>query len=133
MTGVAASDLAAGRGTTELAQLTFEGNKRPRFAADAHVALPTDDDSIAALTEHRPSVVAIDAPLSLPAFVARFRCPLSLPAFVAHGRCPRPSSRPFGAPLRRPRTPARTRAPPNATQAGRIWVSDHCRYPSWAV
>ena len=71
MTVVAGIDLAAGRGTTEVARLTFEGEEQPRFAADAHVAVVTDDDIIAVLMLYRPSVVAIDAPLTLPAPVAR--------------------------------------------------------------
>jgi predicted nuclease with RNAse H fold len=71
MTIVAGIDLAAGRGTTEIAGLTLKAGERPRFAADAYVAVVTDDDIVAALRAYHPVVVAIDAPLTLPAPVAR--------------------------------------------------------------
>ena len=75
MTVVAGIDLAAGRGTTEIARLTLKARERPRFAAaDAFVAVVTDDDIMAALRAYHPAVVAIDAPLTLPAPVASALC-----------------------------------------------------------
>jgi predicted nuclease with RNAse H fold len=70
MTVVAGLDLAAGRGATEIARLTLRARERPRFAAAAYVAVVTDHDIIAALRAYHPAVVAIDAPLRLPAPVA---------------------------------------------------------------
>jgi predicted nuclease with RNAse H fold len=74
MTVVAGIDLTAGRGTCRgtaaIARLTLKARDRPRLAADAYVAVVTDDDIIAALWAYHPAVVAIDAPLALPAPVA---------------------------------------------------------------
>lgn len=68
---VAGIDLAAGRGTTELALLTQErDDARPRFDAGGHRSVSSDEDIVAVIAGVRPSVIAIDAPLSLPAPVA---------------------------------------------------------------
>jgi predicted nuclease with RNAse H fold len=68
---VAGIDLAAGRGTTEVALLELaEGQDAPIFRPEDHHAVTTDDEILAALAAARPTVVAIDAPLSPPAAVA---------------------------------------------------------------
>lgn len=68
---VAGIDLAAGRGTTELAVLTLErDNARPRFHASSHRTVSSDEEIVAVIADIRPSVIAIDAPLSLPTPVA---------------------------------------------------------------
>jgi predicted nuclease with RNAse H fold len=59
-------DLAAGRGTTEVAALLLRPGETPAYLAEHHRAVATDADIIAAVTGACPSVVAIDAPLSLP-------------------------------------------------------------------
>jgi predicted nuclease with RNAse H fold len=59
-------DLAAGRGTTEVAALLLRPGDRPIFLVAHHRAVVTDADIVAAVADACPSVVAIDAPLSLP-------------------------------------------------------------------
>lgn len=64
-------DLAAGRGTTEVVRLSLaslEGT--PFFHASDHRPVVSDEDIVAGVVSYRPDVVAIDAPLSLPARVA---------------------------------------------------------------
>ena len=71
MLTVAGIDLAAGRGTTEVAVLRLAaGAERPCFEATAHRSVTSDGEILAALLAACPTVVAIDAPLSLPAVVA---------------------------------------------------------------
>jgi predicted nuclease with RNAse H fold len=61
-------DLAAGRGVTAVALLAGEaGAARPRVLAPPEQPTMTDEAIIAALRHHMPRVIAIDAPLSLPA------------------------------------------------------------------
>jgi predicted nuclease with RNAse H fold len=71
MSGVAlvvGIDLAAGRGVTALAALTVWLAGRPALES---LTYPTTDDEITAeALRLRPAVIAIDAPLSLPAAVA---------------------------------------------------------------
>ena len=75
-------DLAAGRGVTEVAALAFDdtndgigraegvdGGRAPRFLREAYRATQNDDEIVAAVCACAPSVIAIDAPLSLPAAV----------------------------------------------------------------
>ncbi len=70
MITVAGIDLAAGRGTTEVALLAApERPAPPRYLVQAHRPVATDADIVALLHDHAPQVVAIDAPLSLPAAV----------------------------------------------------------------
>lgn len=66
---VAGLDLAAGRGTTALALLALRAGRRPRLVAAPH-PVATDDDILTLLNESRASIVAVDAPLTLPASVA---------------------------------------------------------------
>lgn len=80
-------DLAAGRGTTSLAALTLASSG----AAPGRVALrsldhaPDDDAIIAEVARERPGVIALDAPLTLPAPVA---------AALA-GQAPSPGASPY--------------------------------------
>ncbi len=68
---VAGVDLAAGRGTTEVALLELvDGAALPIFRAQAHRAVTSDEELLAALAGVRPAVIAIDAPLTLPRVVA---------------------------------------------------------------
>lgn len=69
---VAGVDLAAGRGTTELAVLDADGElgTTPRFRASNHVAVASDEQILGAISDSTPAVIAIDAPLSLPRAVA---------------------------------------------------------------
>jgi predicted nuclease with RNAse H fold len=67
---VAGVDLAAGRGITEIAVLWANTNEVPKWDAAHHRAVPSDAQIIDALAEVRPRVIAIDAPLSLPAAVS---------------------------------------------------------------
>jgi predicted nuclease with RNAse H fold len=68
---VAGIGLAAGRGTTEVALLELvDGEELPVFRPEARRAVASDDEILAALANARPEVIAIDAPLSLPAVVA---------------------------------------------------------------
>jgi predicted nuclease with RNAse H fold len=68
---VAGIDLAAGRGVTEVALLRMQDeDAAPIFVPEGHRQVVSDDDILAVLAEARPSVIAIDAPLSLPAPVA---------------------------------------------------------------
>lgn len=71
MTHVAGLDLAAGHGRTALAVLETVGTAAapPRLVAVLS-SLVTDAEIVAALAVQRPVVIAIDAPLSLPARVA---------------------------------------------------------------
>ena len=66
MPAVVGVDLAAGRGTTEVAALLLRPGEAPAFLAEHHRAVVTDADIVAAIADACPSVVAIDAPLSLP-------------------------------------------------------------------
>ncbi|HEX6800300.1 MAG TPA: DUF429 domain-containing protein [Ktedonobacterales bacterium] len=71
MTHVAGLDLAAGRGHTALAMLEIGGNADAPPCLDAVLpSLATDAEIVAALALQQPEVLAIDAPLSLPARVA---------------------------------------------------------------
>ncbi len=64
---VAGIDLAAGRGKTEVAVLTADGDSgRPRFHAARHVPVSSDEEILDVITHTAPCVIAIDAPLSLP-------------------------------------------------------------------
>lgn len=68
---VAGVDLAAGRGTTEVALLELvDGAALPIFRAQAHRAVTSDEEILAVLAGARPAVIAIDAPLTLPRMVA---------------------------------------------------------------
>lgn len=68
---VAGIDLAAGRGKTELAVLRVgSGTGPPLFHAGDHVAVSTDEEIVDRIARSAPTVVAIDAPLSLPLAVA---------------------------------------------------------------
>lgn len=68
---VAGVDLAAGRGITEIAVLRANaGSHLPRWDAASQRAVATDTQIVDALAEARPSVIAIDAPLTLPAAVS---------------------------------------------------------------
>jgi predicted nuclease with RNAse H fold len=66
---VAGIDLAAGRGTTEVALLAVAHDVKPIFSATAHRRVEGDNEILTVLAEAHPRVVAIDAPLSLPAAV----------------------------------------------------------------
>lgn len=78
-------DLAAGRGTTEVVRLTLDGiEATPFFHASDHRPVVSDEEIIAAVASCRPDVVAIDAPLSLPARVAHSLAVLG-PHGVEHG------------------------------------------------
>ncbi len=70
MSVVAGIDLAAGRGISELAVLEVSADAMPVFDDSRHAAVETDDDIVTVLAGEHPVVVAIDAPLSLPAPVA---------------------------------------------------------------
>ena len=64
-------DLAAGRGTTEVAALRLNaGDLLPVFDPTAHRAVQTDEEIVGLVATVRPAVIALDAPLSLPAAVA---------------------------------------------------------------
>ncbi len=63
-------DLAAGRGVTEVAPLCLREGDLPEYRIADHHAVSTDDEIVAAIARVQPSVVAIDAPLSLPRIVA---------------------------------------------------------------
>jgi predicted nuclease with RNAse H fold len=79
--GVVGIDLAAGRGTTEVVSLSLAGlNSMPVFDQSKHQATTTDEEIVAAVVACQPTVIAIDAPLSLPAPVMR-----SLTALGPHG------------------------------------------------
>src|SRR5579884_584284 len=68
---IAGIDLAAGRGTTEVAVVEMaEDDALPRYRPHQPQKTITDDDILAVVAEAHPVVVAIDAPLSLPASVA---------------------------------------------------------------
>jgi predicted nuclease with RNAse H fold len=67
MTTVCGIDLAAGRGTTEM--VVPDGIGRPLFQPADHRRIG-DEEIVAAVRAAAPAVVAIDAPLSLPAPVA---------------------------------------------------------------
>lgn len=61
-------DLAAGRGVTALATLALEGAQRPRLLA---ITCPGSDDEIVEdVARARPTVIAVDAPLTLPGALA---------------------------------------------------------------
>lgn len=65
-------DLAAGRGTTEVVSLALANpGDMPIFDPARHRPVVSDADIVTAVVSHRPAVVAIDAPLSLPAPVMR--------------------------------------------------------------
>lgn len=71
MTRVAGLDLAAGRGRTALAVLKLEGEGEiPVWSRTESLPLVSDIEIVAALAIHQPTLLAIDAPLSLPARVA---------------------------------------------------------------
>ena len=64
-------DLAAGRGTTEVAALCLNaGDPLPVFDPAAHRAVQTDEEIVELVAAARPVVIALDAPLSLPSVVA---------------------------------------------------------------
>ncbi len=67
MSLVAGIDLAAGRGITEVALLTEDDP--PRYRADLTRPVTTDAEIVALLSAASPRLIAIDAPLSLPASV----------------------------------------------------------------
>ncbi len=70
MISVAGIDLAAGRGITEVAVLSAEAlEARPAFQSHLHQAVATDDEIIALLCSMPLAVIAVDAPLTLPASV----------------------------------------------------------------
>lgn len=61
-------DLAAGRGTTEVVSLSLASlDSVPSFDLSKHRPVVSDEEIVAAVVSYRPAVVAIDAPLSLPA------------------------------------------------------------------
>lgn len=62
---MAGLDLAAGRGTTALALLALASGGRPRLMGMPRLAA-TDDDILTVLYESGASIVAVDAPLTLP-------------------------------------------------------------------
>jgi predicted nuclease with RNAse H fold len=67
---VAGIDLAAGGGTTEVALLKLvDGAALPIFRAQAHRAVTSDEEIVEVLAGARPTVIAIDAPLTLPRVV----------------------------------------------------------------
>lgn len=81
MISVAGIDLAAGRGVTAVALLAGEeGAARPRVLAPLPQPTAMDDAIIAALCPHMPCVIAIDAPLSLPASAHAAIAGIPLPA-----------------------------------------------------
>lgn len=63
---VAGLDLAAGRGTTALAFLALAPQGRPRLI-EAPRLVATDDEILTLLNESGARIVAVDAPLTLPA------------------------------------------------------------------
>lgn len=67
MPAVAGVDLAAGRGVSAVAVLACRGGYVPRFVAQQSGEVQTDDDVLSALAVAAPDIIAIDAPLSLPA------------------------------------------------------------------
>lgn len=70
MTRVAGLDLAAGRGRSALAELELDPTSgRPSYVAHEH-PLASDAEIVEAVRALGPAVLAIDAPLSLPAAVA---------------------------------------------------------------
>ncbi|MGZ3673414.1 MAG: DUF429 domain-containing protein, partial [Ktedonobacterales bacterium] len=61
-------DLAAGRGTTEVASLSLAGlNSMPFFDQSKYQPIASDEEIVATVAACQPAVIAIDAPLSLPA------------------------------------------------------------------
>lgn len=66
MQTVVGIDLAAGRGVTALAALRLREGALPALRLPEHDALTTDTEILAAVASFRPTVVAIDAPLTLP-------------------------------------------------------------------
>jgi predicted nuclease with RNAse H fold len=70
MTTVVGIDLAAGRGTTEVVALRCSSTREPpRYLQHLRQRTVTDADIAAAVASANPAVIAIDAPLSLPAGV----------------------------------------------------------------
>lgn len=67
---VSGLDLAAGRGISAVANLETGDGRFPRFVAGSSGEARTDDDILQLLTAAAPAIVAIDAPLTLPAPVA---------------------------------------------------------------
>lgn len=79
-------DLAAGRGTTEIVNLSLATlNSMPFFDQSKHRPVVSDEEIVAAVVSYRPAVVAIDAPLSLPAPVMHSLTSLG-PLGAEHGR-----------------------------------------------
>lgn len=65
-------DLAAGRGTDEVASLSLARlNSMPFFDQSKHQPIASDAEIVATVVSCQPAVIAIDAPLSLPAPVMR--------------------------------------------------------------
>jgi len=112
-------DLAAGRGTTEVALLELDGEQVvPLFRREAHRAAVTDQEIAAVLVEARPEIIAIDAPLSLPASVAaavRFE-PSTASAHGEHDAAPS-----VGAYAERPLAPADTSPYTRRAERDTIW------------
>lgn len=68
---LAGIDLAAGRGTTDVALLELTGQASLlRYRREYRCTVGSDEEIIDVLAEAQPAVIAIDAPLSLPAPVA---------------------------------------------------------------
>lgn len=78
-------DLAAGHGTTEVASLSLASlNSKPYFDQSKHRPAVSDEEIVAAVVSYLPAVIAIDAPLSLPAPVMRSLTTLA-PSGSEHG------------------------------------------------
>lgn len=79
-------DLSAGRGTTEIACLSLASfDSMPVLDTLKYQPVVTDAEITEAIASYRPAVVAIDAPLSLPAQVVRSLTALG-PRGPEHGR-----------------------------------------------